>query len=89
MRESCGQPSSTMNPMTGQTVELVTTDRSTRPPSTTGMAKKTSVTRDRIASHAPPKNPASPPRTLPSRATPTVAQTPTVTEVRAPYTVRV
>lgn len=73
-----------MKPMTGQTVLLVTTESRTRPPSTTGMAKKMSVTRERMASQAPPKKPASPPSSPPSRATPSVAQTPTVTEARAP-----
>ncbi|CAM5685608.1 hypothetical protein SAURM35S_00769 [Streptomyces aurantiogriseus] len=70
--------------MTGQTVVLVTTERRTRPPRTTGIAKKMSVTRDRTASPVPPKKPASPPRTEPRIATPSVAQTPTVTDVRAP-----
>lgn len=84
MREICGQPSRTMNPMTGQTVELVTTESRTRPPSTTGMPKKMSVTRERIASQKPPKKPASPPSAVPTSATPRVAQTPTVTEARAP-----
>ena len=84
IRAICGQPSSTMKPTTGQTVVLVTTDRKTRPPRTTGMPKKMSVIRERSASHQPPKKPASPPSTLPSSATPRVAQTPTVTEARAP-----
>ncbi|GAA3296938.1 hypothetical protein GCM10020295_28110 [Streptomyces cinereospinus] len=89
IREICGQPSSTMNPATGQTVLLVTTDSRTRPPRTTGIAKKTSVSRESTESQTPPKYPASPPRTLPRSATPSVAQTPTATEVRAPWTVRV
>ncbi len=43
-----------MNPMTGQMVLLVTTERRTRPPSTTGIAKKMSVIRveDRVAHSA-------------------------------------
>lgn len=73
-----------MKPITGQTVLLVTTDSSTRPPSTTGIPKKMSVIRERTASPAPPKKPARPPRMLPMMATPTVAQTPTVTDCRAP-----
>lgn len=84
MRAIWGQPSRTMKPITGQMVELVTTERKTSPPSTTGMPKKTSVTRDSTASHLPPKNPARPPRTPPSSETPTVDRTPTATEVRAP-----
>ncbi len=84
MREICGQPSSTMKPITGQMVVEVTTESRTSPPRTTGMAKNMSVTRERIASQTPPKNPASPPRTLPRTATPRVARTPTATEVRAP-----
>lgn len=84
MRAICGQPSSTMKPITGQTVELVTTERKTRPPRTTGMPKKTSVRRESTESHQPPKNPARPPRKPPSRVTHRVAQTPTVTEFLAP-----
>src|SRR5438552_645793 len=58
-----------MNPMTGQIVLLVTTESRTRPPSTTGIAKKMSVIRDISESQPPPKYPASPPRTEPSSAT--------------------
>lgn len=54
MRAIWGQPRSTMKPITGQTVELVTTERKTRPPRTTGMPKKTSVMRERTASPLPP-----------------------------------
>ncbi len=88
IRASCGQPSSTMNPTTGHTEPDGTTDRNTRPPSSIGMAKNMSATRESSASHQPPKNPASPPSTPPRSAAPAVAHTPTVTDARAPYTVR-
>src|SRR6478735_5103522 len=57
MRAICGQPSSTMKPITGQTVELVTTDRKTSPPRTTRMPKKTSVMRESTTSQPWPSKP--------------------------------
>lgn len=73
-----------MKETTVHTERLPVMERKTSPPRTIGIPKKTSVTRERSASHAPPKNPASPPSRLPRTATPSVEQTPTVTDVRAP-----
>ena len=55
---------------------------------TKGTAKKMSVTRESSASKNPPKNPARAPTAEPTRTTTRVVKTPTLTEARAPWTVR-
>ena len=74
-----------MKPTTGQTCGLVTTDSSTSPPSTTGMPKKMSVTRESARVRQPAEEAG---ESAEDRAedgdTEAWRSTPTTTEVRAP-----
>ncbi len=83
-RAICGQPNAESTSTTDQMVRSVNSCISTMPARMSGMAKNTSVMRDRIASTQPPRKPATEPTTTPMAVTRAVTPMPVMTEARAP-----
>ena len=83
------QPNNVMTRIIFQMEPLVLNICSTTmAPSKIGKARKISVKRLRMPSTQPPKKPLNAPISVPNSTTSTVANTPTLSEVRVPYTTR-